>query len=67
MTHHAVKGRLSRALRRRLEGTQGLVIIDEADHLGAEVLERTPPVTGINPYWPCADGKSPGLFKYDGG
>ncbi|EDF6600248.1 AAA family ATPase, partial [Salmonella enterica subsp. enterica serovar Montevideo] len=32
------KGPLSRALRRRLEGTQGLVIIDEADHLGAEVL-----------------------------
>ncbi|EBG2321017.1 TPA: AAA family ATPase [Salmonella enterica] len=31
---------LSRALRRRLEGTQGLVIIDEADHLGAEVLEE---------------------------
>lgn len=34
------KGPLSRALRRRLEGTQGLVIIDEADHLGAEVLEK---------------------------
>lgn len=34
------KGTLSRALRRRLEGTQGLVIIDEADHLGAEVLEE---------------------------
>ncbi len=34
------KGQLSRALRRRLEGTQGLVIIDEADHLGAEVLEE---------------------------
>ena len=33
-------GPLSRALRRRLEGTQGLVIIDEADHLGAEVLEE---------------------------
>ncbi len=27
-------------MRRRLEGTQGLVIIDEADHLGAEVLEE---------------------------
>ena len=34
------KGPVSRALRRRLEGTQGLVIIDEADHLGAEVLEE---------------------------
>ncbi|MBB8029184.1 AAA family ATPase, partial [Escherichia coli] len=34
------KGPLSRALRRRLEGTQGLVVIDEADHLGAEVLEE---------------------------
>lgn len=34
------KGPLSRALRRRIEGTQGLVIIDEADHLGAEVLEE---------------------------
>lgn len=34
------KGPLSRALRRRLEGTQGLVIIDEADHLGVEVLEE---------------------------
>ncbi|ELY9183181.1 AAA family ATPase [Escherichia coli] len=34
------KGPLSRALRRRLESTQGLVIIDEADHLGAEVLEE---------------------------
>lgn len=34
------KGPLSRALRCRLEGTQGLVIIDEADHLGAEVLEE---------------------------
>ncbi|ECE0368477.1 AAA family ATPase [Salmonella enterica subsp. enterica serovar Hvittingfoss] len=34
------KGPLSRALRRRLEGTQGLVIIDEADHLAAEVLEE---------------------------
>lgn len=34
------KGPLSRALRLRLEGTQGLVIIDEADHLGAEVLEE---------------------------
>lgn len=34
------KGPLSRALRRCLEGTQGLVIIDEADHLGAEVLEE---------------------------
>lgn len=34
------KGPLSRALRRRLEGTQGMVIIDEADHLGAEVLEE---------------------------
>ncbi|MBB7059066.1 AAA family ATPase [Escherichia coli] len=34
------KGPLSRALRRRLEGTQGLAIIDEADHLGAEVLEE---------------------------
>ncbi len=34
------KGPLSRALRRRLEGTQGLVIIDEVDHLGAEVLEE---------------------------
>ncbi|EDF1295612.1 AAA family ATPase [Salmonella enterica subsp. enterica serovar Enteritidis] len=34
------KGPLSRALRHRLEGTQGLVIIDEADHLGAEVLEE---------------------------
>lgn len=34
------KGPLSRALRRRLEGTQGLVIIDEADHLGAEALEE---------------------------
>ena len=34
------KGPLSRALRRRLDGTQGLVIIDEADHLGAEVLEE---------------------------
>ncbi|HAX5101919.1 TPA: AAA family ATPase [Escherichia coli] len=34
------KGPLSRALRRRLEGTQGLVIIDEADHLGDEVLEE---------------------------
>ncbi|ECW3214346.1 AAA family ATPase [Salmonella enterica] len=34
------KGPLSRALRRRLEGTQGLIIIDEADHLGAEVLEE---------------------------
>ena len=34
------KGPPSRALRRRLEGTQGLVIIDEADHLGAEVLEE---------------------------
>ncbi|MBW5820312.1 AAA family ATPase [Yersinia enterocolitica] len=34
------KGPLSRALRRRLEGTQGLVIIDEADHLGAEILEE---------------------------
>ena len=34
------KGPLSRALRRRLEGTQGLIIIDEADHLGSEVLEE---------------------------
>lgn len=34
------KGPLSRALRRRLEGTQGLIIIDEADHLGAETLEE---------------------------
>ncbi|HHE2792985.1 TPA: AAA family ATPase [Escherichia coli] len=34
------KGPLSRALRRRLEGTQGLIIIDEADHLGVEVLEE---------------------------
>ncbi|HAL9894759.1 TPA: AAA family ATPase [Escherichia coli] len=34
------KGPLSRALRRRLEGTQGLVIIDEADHLGTEALEE---------------------------
>lgn len=34
------KGPLARALRRRLEGTQGLIIIDEADHLGAETLEE---------------------------
>lgn len=34
------KGPLSRALRRRLDGTQGLIIIDEADHLGAEALEE---------------------------
>ncbi|HAI2078508.1 putative phage DNA transposition protein [Escherichia coli] len=34
------QGPLSRALRRRLEGTQGLVIIDEADHLGTEALEE---------------------------
>ena len=34
------KGPLARALRRRLDGTQGLVIIDEADHLGAETLEE---------------------------
>ncbi|MFZ5059001.1 AAA family ATPase, partial [Klebsiella pneumoniae] len=31
---------LARALRRRLDGTQGLIIIDEADHLGAEALEE---------------------------
>lgn len=34
------KGPLSRALRRRLEGTQGLIIIDESDHLPAEALEE---------------------------
>ncbi|MGV3980308.1 AAA family ATPase [Citrobacter freundii] len=34
------KGPLARALRRRLDGTQGLIIIDEADHLGAEALEE---------------------------
>lgn len=34
------KGPLARALRRRLDGTQGLIIIDEADHLGAETLEE---------------------------
>ena len=34
------KGPLSRALRRRLDGTQGLVIIDESDHLQIEALEE---------------------------
>ena len=34
------KGPLARALRRRLDGTQGLIIIAEADHLGAETLEE---------------------------
>ncbi|HAO9457164.1 TPA: AAA family ATPase, partial [Escherichia coli] len=34
------KGPLSRALRRRLKGTQGLVIVDEADHLDTEALEE---------------------------
>ncbi|TCW05592.1 hypothetical protein EDF73_11636 [Raoultella sp. BIGb0138] len=34
------KGPLARSLRRRLDGTQGLIIIDEADHLGAETLEE---------------------------
>ncbi|EAY9778691.1 TPA: AAA family ATPase [Escherichia coli] len=34
------KGPLSRNLRRRLKGTQGLVIVDEADHLDTEALEE---------------------------
>ncbi|EAM6081068.1 AAA family ATPase [Salmonella enterica subsp. enterica serovar Kedougou] len=34
------KGALSRAIRRKLTGTRGLVIVDEADHLGVEGLEQ---------------------------
>ncbi|HHR4051840.1 TPA: AAA family ATPase [Salmonella enterica] len=34
------KGDLSRAIRRRLTGVQGLLIVDEADHLGVEGLEQ---------------------------
>ena len=36
----ANKGALSRAIRRRLMGTRGLVIVDEADHLGIDGLEQ---------------------------
>ncbi|EBS4105277.1 transcriptional regulator [Salmonella enterica subsp. enterica] len=36
----ASKGALSRAIRRRLTGTKGLVIVDEADHLGVDGLEQ---------------------------
>lgn len=34
------KGALSRAIRRRLSGTRGLVIVDEADHLCVDALEE---------------------------
>ncbi|EDA0234856.1 AAA family ATPase [Salmonella enterica] len=34
------KGELSRAIRRKLTGTKGLVIVDEADHLGVDGLEQ---------------------------
>ena len=34
------KGPLVRTVRRRLSGTKGLIVIDEADHLGMEVLEE---------------------------
>lgn len=34
------KGDLSRAIRRKLTGVQGLLIVDEADHLGVEGLEQ---------------------------
>lgn len=34
------KGPLSRVIRRRLEGTEGLVVIDEADHLDYPTLEE---------------------------
>lgn len=36
----SLKGPLSRAVRRRLTGTKGLIIIDEADHLEREALEE---------------------------
>ncbi|MFB9086111.1 AAA family ATPase [Erwinia tracheiphila] len=38
MTRRA--GQLGRAIRRKLRGTQGLLIIDEADHLDYPVLEE---------------------------
>lgn len=34
------KGPLARAIRRRLNGTSGLIIIDESDHLSMEALEE---------------------------
>lgn len=34
------KGALSRAIRRKLTGTKGLVIVDEADHLAIDGLEQ---------------------------
>ncbi|EPF3479912.1 TPA: AAA family ATPase [Klebsiella pneumoniae] len=34
------KGPLVRTVRRRLSGTKGLIVIDEADHLGMDVLEE---------------------------
>lgn len=34
------KGPLARAIRRRMNGTSGLVIVDEADHLNMEALEE---------------------------
>ncbi|WP_048797087.1 MULTISPECIES: AAA family ATPase [Serratia] len=36
----ASKGALARLMRRRLTGTRGLLIVDEADHLGVEGLEQ---------------------------
>lgn len=34
------RGPLARALRRRLLNTRGLIVVDEADHLGRDVLEE---------------------------
>lgn len=34
------RGSLARALRRRLLSTKGLIVVDEADHLGRDVLEE---------------------------
>ena len=57
----ANKGALSRAIRRRLMGTRGLVIVDEADHLGIDGLEQ---LRAIQDATDCLRGDAAPLMIY---
>ncbi|EFA2237917.1 AAA family ATPase [Escherichia coli] len=59
----ANKGALSRAIRRRLMGTRGLVIVDEADHLGIDGLEQIRAIQDATSVGMVLIGNPKGLFS----